>query len=341
MTPQALTELMRKMLPARQPLLITGKPGIGKTDTMETVTASLGYDLILTHPVVNDPTDYKGLPWPKANGTEATFIPFGELSQAINATRPTVWGFDDLGQASPAVQAACMQLFLARRINGHVLPDCITFVACTNRRADRAGVSGILEPVKSRFVTIVNLEPDLDSWCNWAFNHGIPPMLIAFLRYRSNLLCDFQPTADMTNSPLPRTWANLAKLETLGLPPAIESEAMAGAVGEGAALEYLAFRSMAASLGNLDAILLNPDKAAIPSKPSELYATITGLARKANDVNFARIATYANRMLVDAGKGEFAVMLVRDSVRMHDKIQYTDAFVRLNSGPFGQLISGR
>ena len=115
---------------------------------------------------MNDPTDYKGLPaLPRPGDTEATFIPFGELSRAINATRPTVWFFDDLGQASPAVQAACMQLVLARRINGHALPDCITFVACTNRRADRAGVSGILEPVKSRFVSIVNLEPDIDSWC--------------------------------------------------------------------------------------------------------------------------------------------------------------------------------
>ena len=116
---------------------------------------------------------------------------------------------------------------------------------------------------------------------------------------------------------------------------------MGGAVGEGAALEYLAFRAMAKSLVNLDAILLNPDKAEIPSKPSELYATAIGLAGRANDTNFARIATYANRLFSEADKGEFAVLLVRDSIRKDEKIQYTDAFVRLNSGPLGQLISGR
>jgi len=337
-----LNELLHKMIPARLPVMITGKPGIGKTDTAETVTASLQHDMILTHPVVNDPTDYKGLPWPKANGTEATFIPFGELSRAINATRPTVWFFDDLGQASPAVQSSCMQLFLARRINGHVLPDCVTFLAASNRRADRAGVSGILEPVKSRFVTIVELEPDIDSWCNWAYSQpNFPALLIAFLRYRSPLLCEFQATADLTNSPVPRTWAHLAKLEVLGLSPAVESEAFAGAVGQGAALEYLAFRQMANSLVNLDAILLNPDTAKIPTKASELYATAIGLAGRANVQTFPRIATYAARLATEANKGEFAVLLIRDAIRKDEKIQYTDTFVRLQSGPIGALISGR
>jgi hypothetical protein len=339
--PSQLQAILTAAIPARLPLLITGMPGIGKTDTVESVTASLSNDLILEHPAVGDPTDFKGLPWGNQGATEATFLPFGNFARALKATKPTVWFFDDLGQAPPSVQAACMQLFLARRVNGHVLPDCVTFLAATNRRIDRAGVSGILEPVKSRFVSIVELEPDIDSWCNWAFSHGIPATLIAFLRFRPELLCKFEATADLTNSPVPRTWAHLAKIESLSLPAVIESAVMAGSVGEGAALEYLAFRSMVKSLVNLDAILMNPDKATIPSKPSELYAVSVGLAARANDQNFARIVTYANRLYTEAGKGEFAVLLIRDAIRRDEKIQYTDSFVRLNSGPLGQLISGR
>jgi hypothetical protein len=98
---------------------------------------------------------------------------------------------------------------------------------------------------------------------------------------------------------------------------------------------------MAKSLVNLDAILLNPDKAAIPSKPNELYATAVGLAARANETNFGRIATYATRLATETDHGEFAVLLVRDAIRRDEKIQYTDSFVRLNSGPIGQLISGR
>ena len=257
-TPSQLVTLLTAAIPARLPVLITGSPGIGKTDITEQVKDILGYDLLTSHPVVSDPTDFKGLPFANNQSTQATFLPFGDLSIAINATRPLIWFFDDLGQAPQSVQAACMQLFLARRINGHFVSDFVTFIGATNRRTDRAGVSGILEPVKSRFASIVELTPDIDSWSQWAFGAGIPATLIAFLRFRPDLLSNFQPTADMSNSPMPRTWANLAKLETLNLPAQVETAAMAGAVGEGAAVEYIAFRRMFQSLTSIDAILLDP-----------------------------------------------------------------------------------
>ena len=117
-----------------------------------------------------------------------------------------------------------MQLLLARRVNGHALPEHVTFVAATNRRTDRAGVSGILEPVKSRFAAIVELEPNLDDWCQWAFTAGVPAELIAFLRFRPDLLCKFTPSADLTNCPLPRTWAHVAQLLALRLPSTIQPQ---------------------------------------------------------------------------------------------------------------------
>ncbi len=233
----------------------------------------------------------------------------------------------------------CMQLILARRVNGHILPDCVTFVAATNRRQDRAGVTGILEPVKSRFSTIVELAPDIDSWCNWAIGAGIPVTLIAFLRFRPDLLSNFKPTADMENSPMPRTWANLAKLEFLGLPQQVELAAMAGAVGEGAAAEYIAFRRMYQSLTSIDAILLDPQGCKIPSEPSQLYATVTALASKATEENLARVGIYAQR-LMDAGRGEFSALLLRDCHHRNPKLAYTDAFIRIGCSPLGQLISG-
>jgi hypothetical protein len=328
------------MIPARLPILITGAPGVGKSDLVAQGAQAAGAELLISHPAVADPTDAKGLPWPKPGADEATFIPFGELARALKATVPTVWFLDDLGQASPAVQASYMQLLLARRVNGHVLPDCVTFVAATNRRTDRAGVSGILEPVKSRFAAIVELEPSIDDWCQWAINHDLPVNLIAFLRYRPELLSKFVASADLTNSPSPRTWANLAKLESLNLDGPIELAAMSGAVGEAAATEYVVFRRMVSSLVNLDAILMNPDTARIPTEPSELYATAVGLAARANPQTFARIGIYANRM-VDAQRGEFAVLLVKDATRRDEKLTYTDTFVRIAAGPIGALISGQ
>lgn len=339
MTPKQLSAFLSRAIPARLPILITGAPGIGKSDLVAQAAEEAKADLILSHPAVADPTDAKGLPWPVANTGEATFLPFGELAQAIKATKPTVWFLDDLGQASPAVQASFMQLLLARRVNGHKLPECVSFVAATNRRTDKAGVTGILEPVKSRFASIVELEANLDDWCQWAIGAEIPPTLIAFLRFRPDLLSLFKPSADLVNCPSPRTWSHVAKLEALHLPSTVENAAFAGAVGEGGAVEYLAFRKMAASLVSVDQILLNPSKAPLPNQPNELYAISVALGAKANEQNFDRVVTYAER-LYGAKKGEFSALIMRDSERRNPKLHACDAYVKMACGPLGQLISG-
>jgi hypothetical protein len=340
LSPSQLATLLEKTIPAGLPVLITGAPGVGKSNIVEQAAQQAGADLLISHPAVADPTDAKGLPWPVAGASEATFLPFGELARAIAATRRTVWLLEDLGQAPPAVQASFMQLILARRVNGHILPDHITFIAATNRRTDRAGVTGILEPVKSRFCTIVELTPSIDDWCQWAFNRCIDPILIAFLRYRSELLCQFTATADLTNSPVPRTWQAVNELQKLQLPAAVEMAAFSGAVGEGAAVEFVAFRKMAQSLTSIDQVLIDPASAKIPKQPSELYAVAVALAARANTQNFARIAIYAQR-LVDASKGEFAVLMMRDATRRDPKLVYTDTWVRISSGPIGQMYSGQ
>ena len=340
MKPSELVEFAKGAIDAGLPILVTGAPGIGKSNIIEQAAKASGADLILSHPAVSDPTDVKGLPWPSKSGESATFLPFGELAQAIAATRKTVWFLDDLGQAPPSVQASFMQLLLARRVNGHALPDCVTFIAATNRRTDRAGVSGILEPVKSRFASIVELTPDLDDWCQWAFGANVPAELIAFLRFKSDMLCKFEPTADLTNCPLPRTWAHVSKLLLLPMAPHVRHAAIAGAVGEGAAVEFGAFLKLYAQLPAIDGILDNPDASKIPTDPATLYAVVTTLGMRANPANFAKIARYAER-LTKADHGEFAALLLRDAVKRDATIMQSAAFIKLASGELGELISGK
>lgn len=337
MRPSDLLVLLSASIKARKPVLITGAPGIGKSDLVDKATRSADADMILSHPAVADPTDAKGLPW-VVNG-DATFLPFGELRQAIAAVKPTVWFIDDLGQASPAVQTSFMQLLLARRVNGHILPDCVTFVAATNRRTDRAGVSGVLEPVKSRFETIVELDAHLDDWCSWAIDADIAPELIAFLRFQPDLLCKFTASADLTNSPVPRTWSHASEILSWNLPQSVQSAAIAGAVGEGAAAEFLAFVKIYRELPNVDQILIDPDHGEVPTAPATLYALSGALAHRATDQNFGRVARYTERM-VQAGKAEFGVLLVRDALRRHPSVASTQAFVKLATGELGQLING-
>ncbi len=320
----------------RLPTLIAGAPGVGKSEITQQACEEAEADMILSHPVVSDPTYAKGLPWPMPDGKGATFLPFGDLARAIAATRTTVWFLDDLGQASPAVQASYMQLVLARQVNGHALPECVTFVAATNRRTDRAGVSGILEPVKSRF-TIYNLAPTLDDWCEWAVTADVDPMVIAFCRLRPDLLHSFTPTADMENSPNPRTWAKLSRCLNAGISREDELAVASGNVGEGAAGEFIAFLRIAREIPDPDAVLANPDEAVLPTQPASLYALSAALAYRATHKNFSKVYRVAERLL-ESKRGEFGVLLIRDAYQRDKTLAGTPTFTKIQGSDLGKLI---
>ncbi|MEM5432328.1 AAA ATPase (plasmid) [Cupriavidus taiwanensis] len=339
LNPSQLQKLLAACIPAMLPVLVAGAPGIGKSDIVARAASDAGSDLLISHPVVEDPTDSKGLPFPSADGAHARFLPFGDLERALSARRPLVWFIDDLGQATPAVQAAKMQLLLARKIGEHVLPPHVTFVAATNRRIDNAGVSNILDPLKSRFATIVELTTSIEDWTRWAVATGQPPELIAFLRFRPDLLLSANRTREIENLPSPRSWGMVGKLSQV-VPAELEHVTFAGAVGQGAATEFVAFKRLFRQMPSPDGVLAAPSTAPIPTDVAVQYGIVTALARLANANNFDRVMVYANR-LHEAGLGEFAVLLVRDAVERDASIASTPAFIVAQGGPIGAHIRGQ
>ncbi|EDT42964.1 ATP-binding protein [Burkholderia ambifaria] len=338
LSPARLTQLLGIYIPKRLPVLISGRPGIGKSDIVETAADEADHDLLISHPIVEDPTDSKGLPFPSPDGSHARFLPFGDLERALSATRPLVWFFDDLGQASPVVQAAKMQLLLARRIGEHVLPDCVTFVAATNRRNDNAGVTGILDPLISRFAAVVELEANVNDWTSWAVKQNVPPELIAFLRFKPDLLWEERSNRDIAASASPRKWGFLAKTMSV-VPPDLLSDAINATVGSGAGDELTSFLTIYRAIPSVDGILLNPDNADIPTEPSILYALTVALAYQAKEGNFERVLRFAER-LVDAGHREFTALLVLTSTARTPELQSHDAFIRVQAGEIGKIIRG-
>lgn len=298
MRPKELQRFLSFAFTKGEPVLIKGKPGIGKSDIVAKACEDVGYDLIISHPVVSDPTDYKGMPF--VDGKEAKFLPFNELNKLINASKPAVFFLDDLGQASPSVQAACMQLLLARRINEFKVSDKVTFVAATNRKEDKAGVSGILEPVKSRFASIVELNVHTDDWCEWAIGNNMPHELISFLRFRPDMLDkDTVASKDIVNTHSPRTVAALGRLQNKGLPVDLRYEVFKGATGEGFAVEYLAYLKLYTQLPTFEDIIDDPTGINVPTDPAMLYALSGLVTSKVNATNIEKVMSFVCRMPVE------------------------------------------
>lgn len=322
MGPEEFKRFLMASIPAGHPTLVVGKPGIGKTDIVTQAAKELEFDLKVIHPVVADPTDVKGMPFVDSDG-EAKWHPFGDLKDLIEADRPTVAFLDDLGQASPMVQASYMQLLLFRSINEHKVSDYVTFVAATNRKQDRAGVSGILEPVKSRFASIVHLAVNYKDWLLWANQNDVSEQLIGYVNFKPTVLDDQTPDAEIINSPSPRTLANLDRMLKLGLPRDIARKAYAGAIGPADATEFMAFMSVFDSLPDPDEALKNPDSAKIdPNKPDVMYALSAAVAVRATKQNFGNFLKLVDRM-----GPEYAVMAIKTATTRDSNLKKCSEFI--------------
>jgi hypothetical protein len=266
------------------------------------VTKRLGYELIIFHPVISDPVDFKGMPWlfTDDDGNErCVFVPFDQLEALISASKPTVCFLDDFIQAPPAVQAACMQLLHGGNLAGKQISKHVRFVACSNRRGDRAGGSSVLEPIKSRFHGIFELSPEIDPWVSYGIKKGWSPVLIAFMRHRPEWLQGgsegWKPVADIVNQPSPRTIEHLADIINLKLPKTVKPSAYAGAVGTPMANEYFAFEQLLTRIPDIDVVLSNPAAAEIPDAPDVKYAMLGALHSRMNRKNLGNIYKYIGR----------------------------------------------
>jgi hypothetical protein len=327
-------ELSRRFMKDGRNIMLTGMPGIGKTALMKLIAKELGYDLILFHPVVSDPTDFKGLPWcfTDANGKrQAVFVAFDQLEALINAKRPTICGLDDFGQAPEAVQAACMQLLHGGELCGKQISKHVRFMACTNRKQDRAGVSGILEPVKSRFHGIFELVPELEPWITYSATVGISPMLVAFMRHRPGWLHGgddgWSPIADIANQPCPRTIEHLSDVINMGFDKTTRPTAYAGAVGTPMANEYFTFEQLIVQMPDLDVICDNPMAAEVPVSQEICYAMIGALHARMNRGNLGNIYKYINR----AFSKELQVVFHFDIVKFQKSLIKHEAYVKFCS----------
>ena len=330
MRPSQVKKVLVKAILARKRILLVGAPGLGKTALIKWAREEVerimkcAIDLTTLYVSISDPTDFKGF-YCIING-KPEIMPFGELEKIFNATSLHIVFLDDFGQGAPAVQAAAMSFLDRVKDNPNI---CV--LGATNRREDRANVSGMLEPVKSRFDSIIHMEYDNDDWVDWAITEvdkgKLPIELVAFNKFRPKLMYSVKPSPDLVNGPCPRTVESLGHLMMLGLDADCEYETYCGAVGEGYTSELMGFLPIWKKLPNIDTIMMNPDSVTLPDMnepfaPSIYFAVCNALALKANENTIERILKFSEKL-----PREFAVSLVVDCVKKDVNIQNTKAYI--------------
>jgi hypothetical protein len=313
-----LKETIKSLFPITRTLSIEGSPGGGKTTIVHEVATELGIPCIERHMPTMLVEDF-GILFPDSTDKLNYKLPdwFPVKGQAPEAG---ILLFDDRNQAGPDLQKVLANICQARTLHGVSMPDGWMVISTGNRQADRAGANRVLSHLRNR-ETVIELETHLDDWTSWAINAGVKPEVISFIRFRPGLLHDFDPQRDQNATP--RSWVEGVS-DVLGTVPAeAEFECFKGAVGEGAAAEFVGFVRIFRKLPNPDAILLNPTTADVPKDPATLYALTGAIAQRATESNFERVCTYAERM-----PPEFSVLMVSIAARRDPDLANTQAFTK-------------
>lgn len=319
MNASKLEALLETAIKNKLRVLIVGPPGCGKTAIVSQVCRKLATPLVYMHPAVSDPTDFKGLPG-IVDG-KAEFLAYGDMRKLASVKERTVVFADDVGQAPFSVQASMMQPIHGGRINGHILSDELVWLAATNDTTHMAGVQGVIEPLKSRFHTIVHLKPSVEDWTIWAGQNGMPFEVIAYLNKFPDHLSEFKPSRELKNSPCPRNWEAVGRWINSGIR---SNEVIAGAIGETHAAQFSTLLGKLGKIPDLDDCIARPTKAEVPDEGHIKYAVVSGIANKATKKNFGACLEYVERL----GK-PFEVLFIKLSMKIHsDKITECPGFVK-------------
>ena len=326
MKPSKLYEALHALIGERVPLHIWGACGVGKSQIVSQVASDLEYDFLDVRAVQLDPVDLRGLPRIAADQTE--WVP----PKFLPTTGKGILFLDELTSAPQMTQAGCYQLVLDRRLGEYALPDGWVVIAAGNPASERGVHFAMPLPLRNRFVHL-ELEPDLADWCRWAVKAQVRPEIIAFLRFKPELLHTADVTSDANAWPTPRSWeiasqvlcgvARRRKARLLSGTSEFEAQLLDGTVGPGAASELVGFLRLFRELPSVDEILLNPATAPVPTDPSAQIAIATALGRVLTDSSVGRGITYLDRMPT-----EMRVMAMRDAAARDTAITHTSEFVR-------------
>lgn len=301
---------LTSLMSARMKVLLVGPPGIAKTGRIASAARDTGRRLIVMRASLSERVDFGGCLVPDAGAGITRALPLELLADLQVTTEPTLLFLDDLGQAPMDVQAACMRLF-----DAGFLSDSVLIAGATNRPSDRAGVSALCEPLRSRFdvsyrIATPNdttsdsveggqlLSPwseELDHWLDWMTENNAPPEIIAWhASTRGRTAYAWKPHADPSvRMPDYRTWHTVARLWNAGIR---DAHSISATIGKPAAMEFLAFAQLAAELPTMDEIRSDPSNAKVPSQPASLFFVATLVSQQCTRRDARAVVTYFSRL---------------------------------------------
>jgi MoxR-like ATPase len=285
--------------------MLWGPPGVGKSQIIAHVAEKHEVPIIDIRLSQMEPSDLRGIPF-RNNDMVEWAVP-AMLPDIERHGSEGILFLDEITSAPPSVSAAAYQLILDRKLGEYEVPEGWAIFAAGNRQGDRGVTYTMPAPLANRF-SHFEFEVNLDDWVAWAYANGIDERVIAFLRFRPELLFEFDPAHNPVAFPSPRSWEFAHQHD-------VRLGSLQACVGPAAGVELNAFIENLDQLPDIDAIVKG-EKIPAPREIDLQYAvasSLVGRAIRARDTDEA--ATVHGNILEYASvfpQKEMGVMLVSD-----------------------------
>jgi hypothetical protein len=177
-------------------ILISGAPGIGKSDLMSQVAAETGMGLNPQY-LGTMLLEQFGMPLPNLSGSsefqkwsQPEFYSIDNLRiHPTDSKDPWIILFmDDIHLATKTIQTYFFQLLTYRSIHNKKMPNNFVMVSAGNRSVDRAGAQPIMAPIVNRFF-ILDVKAEASDWIsNFAIPYGVRHDIVSFIEFYPQLL---------------------------------------------------------------------------------------------------------------------------------------------------------
>lgn len=321
--------------------IFEGEPGIGKSSMRDPIMSKLRWAperFIYIDAALLDVGD---LQMPANRGEHIEFLP----NKMFKHDEPVVVFVDEIGKASRPVKNALLTLLLERRVGSTYLPEGSMVFGATNMATD--GVGDVFEAHGKNRVSFMRIRKpkagfkadgsvDPHSWAEWAMEHDVNPMVLAWVRQFPHCLdqsyVDFTPDEKIDNPYVfnPRDMKQAAFVSGRSLyhasrildqrdrlSEAAVRAALVGTIGEQAALDMQAFISLADELPPLETVLAKPDTTPVPTNPAACVIQALNAVRRVDREHVSAWITYMRRM-----PAEIQFMFVQQAMRAKDRVSF-------------------
>jgi len=334
---------IQKCFATRRPMFLWGPPGIGKSEVVADITRELGGFMIDLRLGQMDPTDIRGIPFFNREVGKMDWAPPIDLpDEELASQYPLIVLFmDEMNSAAPAVQAAAYQLVLNRGIGRYRLPDNVVMIAAGNRESDKGVTYRMPTPLANRFVH-VEMRSDFAAWQDWAVKNQIHKDVVGYITFAKQDLYDFDAKSSSRSFATPRSWTFVSELlADEDLDDVTATDLIAGTIGEGLAVKFMAHRKISSKLPRPEDILSGREKELKVKEVSAMYSLVTSLCyelrdaqevRKVDAREFNAMADNFFRYMMDNFETELVVMGARIALTTYNlditptKLKHFDEF---------------